>query len=85
MLSSFGIAEVARTGQPAVIGTLSVTVEDIIRQTSGPDWDDWLTLKSDVADRLASEMEEFVRAEHGWQPDGPKVIEGLFELVSVES
>lgn len=68
MLSAFGIAEVARTSQPAILGTLTVIIDDLIRNTTGADWDDWLTLKPDAAERLSADLALFIREEHGFPP-----------------
>lgn len=75
MLSAFGLSEVSRTSQPAVLGTLTVIIDDLIRNTTGEDWDDWLQLKPAAAERLADEMATFIKGEHGFPPQAGEVVE----------
>lgn len=87
MLSAFGLSEVSRTSEPAVLGHLTVIIDDLIRNTTADDWDDWLQLKPAAAQRLAGELAVFIREEHGFPPQTGEVVEleevgG--ELVSVD-
>lgn len=60
MLSTQGILEVSRTGRPATVGAIVVTVDDLIRWTKAPDWvgGAYLRLTHVAARRLAQGLDD---------------------------